>query len=352
MTSDALSIGLGGLVTSLVATGAVGAWARRRGVLDRPDPTRRTHTVPTPRLGGVGVLVGCLGGVAVAAARGVDARGVAGCAAALGFFAVGLADDVGRRGGLAARTKFASLVLVAALDVVFGGVRFDGTGAAPWPALDFGPVAGPILTVLWFVAVANVINFMDGIDAIAATTCAVLLGLGAMAGAPGLRGLDLAALGATIGFLAWNAPRGRIFLGDGGAYLLGWLVASVACVRGEPAVTAVERAAPWPLVGAALVPSIVDVAEALIHKRRHGVPLLRPHHDHLYQRLVKAGHPAVLVAARYGALAVAAILVAGPLAARAGVVAAAAIGLTILGAHLRLGARSVRAVPRLRATPS
>lgn len=346
MTGEALLPVLCACATSVAVTGVVGVAARRRGLLDRPDPSRRTHDVPTPRLGGAGIAAGVLAFVAVGGARAPVPAGL--LVGAAGFFLVGLLDDLAPRGvGLGARTKFL-LLAAAATAAVLLGARFDGAASGPWPALAFGPATAP-LTVLWFLAVANVVNFMDGIDAITGTTAAVILGAAA-AGPEPLGALEGGGAAAVIGFLVWNAPRARIFMGDGGAYLLGFLVAAAPCRFAEAGAPGAVVAAPWPLVGAALVPSIVDVVEALIHKRRAGIPLSQPHHDHLYQRLVKAGHPPALVALRYGALALAAVAVAGPVAARLGPLPAAGIGVAILGAHLALGRRAVRGVARLGAS--
>jgi UDP-GlcNAc:undecaprenyl-phosphate GlcNAc-1-phosphate transferase len=340
-----------GFATSAVATGVIERLARRRGLLDQPDASRRTHTVPTPRLGGLGVAIGVAVALATLRAMGEPALLPATwLVGGLGFLAVGVADDLAPRGrGLSAGAKFA-LLASAATGAVLLGLRFDGQAFGPWPALAFGP-ATAALTVLWCLAVANVVNFMDGIDSITGTIVAILLAVATGAGPIALSPATGAGVGAVLGFLVWNAPRARIFLGDGGAYFLGFLVAAAPC-RIEGSATVEDGAAalgstPWPLVGAALVASIVDVVGALIHKGRSGVPLLQPHHDHLYQRLVKAGHPAAFVALRYGALTLAAAIIAGPLAARLGALAASAIGLAVLGAHLALGRRTVRLVPRL-----
>lgn len=345
MTDDLLLPALAGFAGAVVATGVVNVVARRRGLLDRPDPSRRTHDVPTPRLGGVGIAAGVACLFAVSESRVPDDLLVG----ATGFFLVGLLDDLAPRGvGLGARSKFVLLALVATLSVWLGA-RFDGAASASWPALGLGLATAP-LTVLWFLAVANVLNFMDGIDAIAGTTAVVVVTAAVAAGPASLAAIDAGAAGAILGFLVWNAPKARIFMGDAGAYLLGFLVAAAPCRHDGAAGPTHAGSTPWPLVGAALVPSIVDVVEALIHKRRAGIPLSRPHHDHLYQRLVKAGHPPALVALRYGALALAGMAVAGPVAERLGAVAAAAIGLPILGAHLVLARRTVRDVPRLGAS--
>jgi UDP-N-acetylmuramyl pentapeptide phosphotransferase/UDP-N-acetylglucosamine-1-phosphate transferase len=195
---------------------------------------------------------------------------------------------------------------------------------------------------------------MDGLDAVASVTCAVAFGLalGVASGAadPGALSVWGAALGAVLGFLFWNAPPSRIFMGDGGSHALGFLVAATVCRGGptEPLGDAL-RPVPWALLGGALVPSIVDVGEALLHKGRHGIPMSLAHNDHLYQRLVKSGLTHGAVALRYGALAVTGAAVAGPLASAYGLVVALPVGLALLGAHLADGARRTRRIPRLEA---
>lgn len=351
MISERLAAPLIGFAVAVAATGAARALATKRGLLDQPDARRRTHTVPTPRLGGLGVLIGIAVSLLALRLLGepvlVPTSWLVG---GLGFVLIGLADDLAPRGrGLAAKWKFALLAAVAA-GAVWLGLRFDGRPFGPWMSLDFGVAAAP-MTVLWFLAVVNVVNFMDGIDSITGTIAVVVLAVAAGAGSIALSPIYGASAGAVIGFLVWNAPRARIFLGDGGAYLLGFLVAAAPCrIEGG---SSLEGGAggigstPWPLVGAALVVSIVDVGEALLHKARVGIPLLQPHHDHLYQRLGKAGHPASLVALRYGALTLAAVVVAGPLAERVGAFAASAAGLAVLCGHLALARRTVHLVPRL-----
>jgi UDP-N-acetylmuramyl pentapeptide phosphotransferase/UDP-N-acetylglucosamine-1-phosphate transferase len=308
-------------------------------LLDPPDE-RRLHVVPTPRLGGVAVLAGAAAALAALGPR----PGAAVAWGALAFFAVGLLDDLsrGRRGPpplAKAALQVAAGGVAAGLGLRFEGV-LSGEAGGTWPSFGFGALQAP-MTVLWFVAVVNAVNFLDGSDAIVPATSVVVLSAAAGVSTGSVASTALAAAGAVLGFAAWNAPPARIFLGDGGSHLVGFLVAATACSGGgAPAV-------PWPLVGAALVPAVVDVAMALAHKARTGIPLSQAHHDHLYQRLVKAGRSPASVALRYAALSLAAVVVAGPLALRVGAPVASAIGLAVLAAHLGTGARATRHVPRL-----
>jgi len=332
------AFGLGLVVTALVL-----AAARRAGAMDLPDPSRRTHTVPTPRVGGVALVVAVLPEL-------LHTRAYSVVATVLLFFVVGLLDDLWgwRRGrGLPPPVKLVLQVGAAAVPVAGLGLRFAGTPLGSWPAIDLG-AAGATLTVLFILAVVTVVNFMDGIDGITAATCAVLLGAAAAAGSPHTAGLSAATAAALVGFAAWNAPRARIFLGDGGSHFLGALLACSVCTSDDILPDHQPLAAvPWPLLGAALLPSIADVAGALVHKARHGIPLAQAHADHLYQRLTKAGMPVALVALRYGVLALLALVVVGPFASVAGIPTACGVGAIVLAVHGVQARRRVREVPRL-----
>jgi UDP-N-acetylmuramyl pentapeptide phosphotransferase/UDP-N-acetylglucosamine-1-phosphate transferase len=290
---------------------------------------------------------------------------------ASGFFLLGLLDDRSSRRGLPAWSKLALQIVVASV-VVALGVRFDGSSRVDvpndipyeaattatygdWPAIRFA-VGSPAWTVIWLVAVVNLVNFMDGIDAIVSTSAAVVLlgACGARWGAVGRwpatvdvehAAVAIATAGGLLGFLVWNAPRAKIFLGDGGSHLVGFVIASLPClVRANGSAA---HAVPWPLVAAPLLPSVVDVGEALIHKARHGIPMSQAHNDHLYQRLVKAGWSHGAVAIRYGVLALIGVVLAGPVAMRTGWIAACGIGAVVMAIHLWTGARTTRSVPRL-----
>lgn len=343
-----------------VATGLVRALALRRGWVDGVDPSRRLHATPTPRLGGVGIAIGLVVGVTVAGWLGADddagrarLERQEGVLLVLGAaFALGTLDDLLPRGrGLPAWMKLLAQAGVGALAVSVGWMHVDGRSSSPFGALAFVEDApllvADALTVAWIVAVVNVVNFMDGSDALVATTAVVILAAagGEQPEAAGAVLLPLAA--ATLGFLAWNAPPAKIFMGDGGSHLLGAAIALAACRQDEHVLYTTSPGAPWPLVGAALLPSILDVAGALLHKVRHRIPLARAHHDHLYQRLVKATGSHGLVALRYGVLALLAVLAVGPLARRAGLVVALAVGGVVLAAHLVEARRRTRGVARL-----
>ncbi|GAB3582498.1 hypothetical protein GCM10027579_12320 [Calidifontibacter terrae] len=130
--------------------------------------------------------------------------------------------------------------------------------------------------------VVNVVNFMDGINGISSMT-AIIWGLNA---AQVSRCQDTAVLGALLagaglGFLPWNSPDARLFLGDAGSYLMGGaMAAGILCsLEHEGFIQAA-------LVGAPLTLYVADVAQAIAHRRRAGAELTAAHRDHIYQQLV------------------------------------------------------------------
>lgn len=262
-----------GLVT-LVACPAVIALLRRTGRVDTPN-ARSSHTVPTPRGGGLGVAAGVVGAGVAAVLTGHPWTGgtLAAVATVAALSAVGLVDDL--RGLDPAPRLLAQITAGALAGVALGGPAGAAVGAVVVPAT------------------VNMVNFMDGIDGICAGHAA-LWGVGAsvaasLAGRGGLEPLatlGALSLGGAVGFLPYNAPRARLFLGDVGSYLLGGL-AGVGVLVGLLAVPRPEVDA-WPLVGLLCAPYLlfaVDTAVTIVRRGRAGEPVFEAHRSHVYQRL-------------------------------------------------------------------
>ena len=287
-----------------LAVGAVRTVLLRHAVLDHPNE-RSSHSVPTPRGGGIGLLAIALPawvavGLSVPASlAGPAITGWAVAAGALFLALVSWIDDLRSLG--AAIRLIVQFVAAAALVLFLPGPVFQGL--LPFHA---DAVAAAILWV-WFV---NLYNFMDGIDGIAAVeTIAIGLGL-ALVGlttvpqvADHLQAGIVAA--AALGFLAWNRPPAKIFLGDVGSvplgYLLGWLLLGLAAT-GQ-----------WQ---AALILPLYYLADATLTLARRAVrreKIWRAHREHFYQQATQAGRSHAAVA---GAIAgVNALLVGLALAA-------------------------------------
>jgi UDP-N-acetylmuramyl pentapeptide phosphotransferase/UDP-N-acetylglucosamine-1-phosphate transferase len=267
------------LGASALSTWALLLWLRRIALLDRPN-ARSLHAVPVPRGGGlapVGIVV--LAVAALALPDGAPAVGwLPPLLGALLLAAVGWRDD---RRGLAPLAKLAPQAAAVAVGLVaLAGEGPVFQGLVPWP-LDLA-LAG--LAWLWFV---NLYNFMDGSDGMAAGEAAAIgLGLGLVGlwlGWPvGETGRGLALAGAALGFLLWNRPPARLFLGDAGSlplgYLCGWLLLAAAA-RGQ-----------W--APALILPAyfLVDATWTLLRRAARGENLLAAHAEHFYQQAVRAGH--------------------------------------------------------------
>ena len=173
----------------------------------------------------------------------------------------------------------------------------------------------------------NAFNFMDGINGISAMSAAVAGGwyawLGLDTSTPSLVVLGLALAGAAIGFLPWNLPRARVFLGDVGSYGVGMLIAGLAVMAMASGGSILEAVAP-------LVVYIADTAWALLKRIWRGDSWHQAHREHVYQRLVDAGWPHAGAATLVAAFA----LIACGMAATLNVTAAAAGLLAIVLVYL------------------
>ena len=235
---------------------------------DHPNE-RSLHTTPTPRIGGLGMLVGA--GVWIACYPGPLATTFA-CALAL--WCVSFADDLR---GLPVSVRLAAHGLAATLAVA----AMLGIPESP---LALGVGLAAVGAIVWS---TNLFNFMDGADGLAGTMALVgfaTYGLAALVGGePTLAWNCLALASAAAGFLAHNFPPARVFLGDSGSIPLGFL----AAVLGLHGVIA----GAWPIAFPFLVfsPFIVDATVTLLARLARREAVWRAHRGHYYQRLVLSG---------------------------------------------------------------
>ena len=268
-------------VISTIATRIVLRYARKR--LVDPVTHRSSHRIAKPRGGGLGLVIGLLvawvpmAWLYVAGSNPVEIACLAG--AILGMSALGWWDDhvnLSARGRLPLQLSLVGLALYAI--GLPEQVLLTGTWALSAMAWWFVPVA--ILGGGWMV---NLTNFMDGIDGIAASQGAigcVALALLFPAEALGLRLLLLACAAACVGFLVWNRPPAKIFMGDVGSTTLG-LVFAIGVLGGIQHGVAVEH------LLLPLAPFIADAGCTLVRRAWLREPLHQPHRTHLYQRLAK-----------------------------------------------------------------
>ena len=268
------------------------------------DGVQKFHATPVPRVGGVGVFLGLLGGL-LAKWWGDDPVATPNLillACALPAFGAGLVEDLTKRVGV--RERLMATALSALLGGYFLGAwitRLDipGLDSLLHPpsirlGLDAIALSGILsigITAFAVAGVANAFNIIDGYNGLAGVVAIIsLLGLAYVADVVGDRAVLVGALGlvgAIAGFLVWNYPYGLIFLGDGGAYVIGFLVAelSVLLVAHNPPVS------PWfPLLLSfyPIFETLFTIFRRMVIGRTHpGLPDAAHLHQLIYRRVVR-----------------------------------------------------------------
>jgi UDP-GlcNAc:undecaprenyl-phosphate/decaprenyl-phosphate GlcNAc-1-phosphate transferase len=329
------------LFMGTLATPFVRKHAHRVGAVDHALSSRKLHTRPTPRLGGVAIVAAFFVPFLafLCAGRGVMSRFVGESGAIAGFFvgaagiaALGVYDDLR---GASPKLKFLVQFGVAGLAYA-AGFRILAIATPFGPTLHLGWLALPF-TVVFVVGVINAINLIDGLDGLAGGV-AVLAGATFFVAAA-LRGdvltmwVTASLIGATLGFLVFNFNPASIFMGDTGSMFLGFMLALTAIRSHAGANGSVAMAAP---VLALLVP-IGDTLLSMARRALRGVPVFRGDKEHIHHKLLASGlsHRGAVLAV-YAATTVlggAALVVGsvgGPWVAASVLVAvAAAVGVTL-----------------------
>ncbi|MBD9575181.1 glycosyltransferase family 4 protein [Pseudomonas sp. PDM23] len=264
-------------IASCAMTAGVRRYALARSIMDIPN-ARSSHQIPTPRGGGVAIVLGFLGCLPLAGALGaVEASSLLALLPAGALVAViGFLDD---HRHIPARWRLLGHFVAAFW--LLGWLGGLPALAVPWGTLNLG-MAGDLLGAVFLVWVLNLYNFMDGIDGIAGLEAiSVCLGgalCGWFVGDWQLVWLPLILGMAATGFLIWNFPPARIFMGDAGSGFLGLMIGGLALQAG--AVSA-------PLIWSWLIllgVFVVDATFTLIHRLVRGERVYEAHRSHAYQR--------------------------------------------------------------------
>ena len=259
---------LAAAVLVMLLTPLVTRLAFRTGAVDVPDRDRpRIHTRPIPRIGGLAIVVGIL----VPALLFVDVKGP------IDGIIIAHPD----RGGDRPRTTTCKglnpwakllLVMAAALIPVVGYDMYVERFGLPFVAFDVGPEVSIPLTLLWITLVANLVNLIDGMDALAAGIVAVsaaALAILAMSfGRVNASILAAIVCGATLGFLWHNYHPAKIFMGDSGALTLGFVLGSLAVEGVLKTPATIALLAPLLIMAVPIVDTSFVVAKRLKYRRK------------------------------------------------------------------------------------
>ncbi len=265
------------------------------GVPDRPD-ARKAHTQTTPKSGGVGIVCAFLLGVLLLYRYGQVSRlaepyfiGVIAAAALIAL--VSMLDDVL---DMSFTVKLGTQ-LIAAVAVIISGLWVHNLALPFFGDANLG-WAGIPLTIFFLLYVTNAMNFIDGLNGLAAgvtlIACLFLAGIAGGLGGFFIYTASLLLAGGVLGFLPFNFPNGRIFMGDVGSQFCGFMLAlfGVAAARFE------QVQMSFLLVPFLLSGVLYDVTFTLIRRLLARENIARAHHGHLYQVVRRAGMDARLVA--------------------------------------------------------
>ena len=295
-------------VTTFAALFVVRRVAVRIGAVVKPDE-RRVHVRPTPTLGGVAMLLGFLAGMAVAWLMGDFDAVFSGSTEPIGLviaavimLVVGVVDDLKE---VSAPAKMAGMVLPASV-LVLSGIAILVLRIPFFGVFVLSTDWSYLFSVLWVVGMANAINFIDGLDGLAGGIVAIAAGsfflYSIQLGDRGLLGpgnlgplVSIIVLGVCIGFLPHNVHPARIFMGDGGALLLGMLLAASTMVvggrvdqqfSGQSFFFFAPLFIPLVILG---VP-MLDTLFAIVRRATTRSGISTADKDHLHHRLMRLGH--------------------------------------------------------------
>jgi UDP-GlcNAc:undecaprenyl-phosphate/decaprenyl-phosphate GlcNAc-1-phosphate transferase len=270
-----------GLLTPLMRLIAI-----RLNVVDNPDQGHKTHRTPIPYLGGLAIIIGVLAvtlfsltGYSMSKANIVLALSLLLPAIALGL--IGLVDDIRN---LSPWPRFVAQSVVGLITAVLL-ISTDTVGSPTGSVL-----VDALITIIWIVGITNSVNFFDNLDGGASGTVAItsiaLLILALQGEQYLIAALAAVLAGATSGFLLWNKPPARIYMGDAGALFLGLLIASLV-VRLDT--NPINSFATFSIPILLLAVPIMDTSVAVLSRLQRGISPFQGGKDHLSHRLMRSG---------------------------------------------------------------
>ena len=273
-------------VISLISTPLVKRLAKRIGAIDNPEDSRRIHTSPIPRLGGLAIFIGFLLCVILFADLDRQIRGI--ITGAVIIVIIGVIDDIFQ---LRAIIKLIVQIFAAVIAVYHGVVveAFVNPFILSEATLvELGYFAIPI-TIIWIVAITNSVNFIDGLDGLAvgvsAVSSVVMLIIALVFVEINVAIVLAALVGACIGFLPHNFNPAKIFMGDTGALLLGYVLATVSILGLFKLYAVVSLVVPLLALGIPLF----DTSFAFFRRMLRGQNPMNADRGHLHHRLLNMG---------------------------------------------------------------
>lgn len=279
------------LALSLALTPVAIFIAPKIGAVDIPKDGRRMHDKPMPRFGGFSIFIGTMAAAAFFLLPGNPRMAGVLVGGAL-MYILGLVDDLR---GMPAKVKFLGQIAVACVAFAFG-IRINFMTSFFYFAFEhgytfFSGTSALILTVLWIVGISNTINLIDGLDGLAAGVASIaslsIAYASYVSTGPSIATLSMLCLaGGALGFLPFNFHPAKIFMGDGGALFLGFMLAALAIEGATKSAAIVATIAPVLVLGLPIFDTAFAILRRLINRR----PIMEADKGHLHHRIMAAGY--------------------------------------------------------------
>ena len=275
-------------VFSFALTPVVKRFAFKIKAIDIPKDGRRMHKRPIPRLGGLAIIFGFM--VSVLCFGEMTKGHTSMLIGAMIIATMGIVDDVK---ALDAKPKFLIQIIAALIVVLWGEVRIEVfTNPIVWSGVPYMVLPywfSVILSVLWIVFITNAVNFIDGLDGLAAGVSAImtvsLVFIAARMGEYSEAIIGTALMGACFGFLPYNFNPAKIFMGDTGSTFLGFILATLSIQGVFKSYAVISFAVPLLIVGLPLF----DAVFAMIRRMLKGQSPMQADRGHLHHRLIDMG---------------------------------------------------------------
>ncbi len=273
-------------VMSFAATPVVKSFARRVGAMDVPKDARRMHDHPIPRLGGLAMFIGFILSVLLFADITTPVRGI--LLGSVLIVIIGVIDDI-----VSVKYWVKLLVQIAAAVVaILHGIVIDVLSNpnlfSEHLFLQLGWLAIPI-TIIWIVGITNSVNLIDGLDGLSVGVSAIasvtMLVIALLVSESNVAIILAALVGACLGFIPYNFNPAKIFAGDTGALLLGYVLATVSIMGMFKVYALISFAVPFIV----LALPIFDTAFAFLRRILKGQNPMKPDRGHLHHRLIDMG---------------------------------------------------------------
>lgn len=279
-----LLIFLTAFILALIFTPVAIKIAPKIGAVDIPKDNRRMHTKAMPRFGGMAIYIGTVASMLIFLPYSTQMMGL--IAGGTLIFLVGIIDDLKN---LNAKLKLVCQILCAFILFQFS-VRISFIGNPFGEGYYFFPwIVSLLVTVIWIVGITNTINLIDGLDGLAGGVAFIasisIAYIAYISGKPEASMAMLAIAGGALGFLPFNFNPAKIFMGDGGALFLGFMLAGVSVMNPMKSATMLATVVPVLVLGLPIFDTAFAILRRLVNRR----PIMEADKGHLHHRIMAAG---------------------------------------------------------------